>query len=469
MAASGAVLMGCMALGLVGWFAADAGSHGDTRDAIRVGADGWLLAHGAHLHLATGAVSATVTAVPLGLTLLCVYVAHRLGLWAARTSAVEDPGTVLLGTVVMSGLYGVVALLTAVLAATATAESSLLRAFAGGFAVAFVGGGSGILAGSREVVDWRSKVPETVRAVLKGGLAATLLLTAASAGLLAVALLLDLGSAANVLSRLHTDATGGLLYTALVAAVAPNAVLLTGSYLLGPGFAVGTGTVVSPAAVVLGPVPAFPLLAALPSEGTQPGWLSVLVALPVLAGALAAVLVVRRFPAYGFETGAVPRSRLGGGRRGPVHPARRRLRRCRRSRPDGRPRRRPVADAGRGDGRDGHRLVSSAASAPPGGRAVGSLRGVSSTPARLVVLVSGSGTNLQALLDAIAPTRRTAPRSSPSAPTATASRGSSGPSGPACPPSCAGSRTTRPARSGTRRSPRPCRDTTRPRRAPPAS
>jgi hypothetical protein len=304
-AASGAVLLGCMALGLVGWFAADAGSHGDTRDAIRVGADGWLLAHGAHLHLATGAVSATVTAVPLGLTLLCVYVAHRLGLWAARTSAVEDPGTVLLGTVVMSGLYGVVALLTAVLAATATAESSLLRAFAGGFAVAFVGGGSGILAGSREVVDWRSKVPETVRAVLKGGLAATLLLTAASAVLLAVALLLDLGSAANVLSRLHTDATGGLLYTALVAAVAPNAVLLTGSYLLGPGFAVGTGTVVSPAAVVLGPVPAFPLLAALPSEGTQPGWLSVLVALPVLAGALAAVLVVRRFPAYGFETGAV--------------------------------------------------------------------------------------------------------------------------------------------------------------------
>jgi hypothetical protein len=303
--ASGAVLVGCMALGLIGWFASDAGGHGDTRDAIRVGADGWLLAHGAHLHLATGAVSATITAVPLGLTLFCAYVAHRLGLWAARTSAVEDAGTVVLGTVVMSGLYGVVAVVTAVLSATATAESSLLRAFVGGFAVAFVGGGSGILSGSREVVDWRSKVPETVRAVLKGGLAATLLLTAASAVLLAVALLLDLGSAANVLSRLHADASGGLLYTALVAAVAPNAVLLSGSYLLGPGFAVGTGTAVSPAAVVLGPVPAFPLLAALPSEGTPPAWTSALVALPVLVGALAAVLVVRRFPHYGFEAGAL--------------------------------------------------------------------------------------------------------------------------------------------------------------------
>ena len=303
--ASGAVLVGCMALGLVGWFASDAGAHGDTRDAIRVGADGWLVAHGAQLHLATGSVSVTVTAVPLGLTLLCLYVAHRLGLWAARTSAVEDTGDLLRGVVVMSGLYGVVALVTAVLAATETAESSLLRAFVGGFLVALVGGGSGILAGSGDVLDWRSRVPETARAVLKGAIAATLLLVAFSAVLLAVALLLDLGSAANVLSRLHADASGGLLYTALVAAVAPNAVLLSGAYLLGPGFAVGTGTLVSPSAVVLGPVPAFPLLAALPAEGSPPGWASALVAAPVVAGAMAAVLVVRRFPAYGFETGAM--------------------------------------------------------------------------------------------------------------------------------------------------------------------
>lgn len=303
--ASGAVLMGCMALGLVGWFASDAGSHGDTRDAIRVGADGWLLAHGAHLHLATGAVSATITAVPLGLTLLCAYVAHRLGVWAARTSAVEDVGNVVLGTVVMSGIYGVVALLTAVLASTQVAEPSLLRSFAGGFAVAFVGGGSGVLVGSGDVVDWRTRVPETVRAILRGALAAALLVVACAAVLLAVALLLDLGSAANVLSRLHADTSGGLLYTALVAAVAPNAVLLAGSYLLGPGFAVGTGTLVSPASVVLGPVPAFPLLAALPSEGTPPAALSALVAAPFVAGALAAALVVRRFPVLGYETGAV--------------------------------------------------------------------------------------------------------------------------------------------------------------------
>src|SRR4051795_363523 len=91
LASAAAVLLGCMAVGLVAWFASDAGAHGDTRDAIRVGADGWLLAQGSRLHL--GAASATITVVPLGLTLICGYGARRLGQWTARTSAVEDTGT----------------------------------------------------------------------------------------------------------------------------------------------------------------------------------------------------------------------------------------------------------------------------------------------------------------------------------------------------------------------------------------
>jgi hypothetical protein len=301
---SAAVLLGCMVVGLIGWFASDAGSHGDTRDAIRVGADGWLLALGSHLHLSGGAGAATITAVPLGLTLLCVFVAHRLGAWAAATSEVEDARTLALGAVVMSGVYGVVALVTAVLATTPDAEPGLMRAFTGGFLVALVGGGSGLLAGSRDVVDWRSAVPETVRAIGRGALAAGLLLVAASALLVAASLLWHLGTAANVLARLHADVAGGLLYTVLVAAVAPNAVLLSGSFLLGPGFAVGAGTLVSPSAVVLGPVPAFPLLAALPAGGAGPAWTVVLVAVPVLCAAIGAGLMVRRHPAYGYETGA---------------------------------------------------------------------------------------------------------------------------------------------------------------------
>jgi Family of unknown function (DUF6350) len=299
--ASGAVLMACMALGLVAWFASDAGAHGDTRDAIRIGADGWLLAQGAHLDLTI----ATITLTPLGLTALCAYVAFRLGRWAGLTSDVEDARTALLGSVVMAGIYGVVVMVTAVLASIEQAQPHLFRAFVGGFVVAFLGGGLGIVSGSGLLGKWRLRLPETLVAITVGAVSAVLMMFAASALLLATALVLDLGPAANVLSQLHTDTSGALLYLVVVAAVAPNAALMSGAYLLGPGFAVGTGTIVSPSVVVLGPLPAFPLLAALPDNGPTPWWTTLLVAVPVALGLLAAALMTRRFPVPGYELGAV--------------------------------------------------------------------------------------------------------------------------------------------------------------------
>lgn len=309
--AAGSVLLGCMAVALAGWFASDAASYGDTRDAIRVGADAWLLAHGSHLQLS----GAGITLVPLGLTLVCVYVAFRLGRWAALTSAEEGAGTVLFGAIVLAGVYGVATVLTAVLASDVVAEPNLGLAFCGGFAVAFLGGGAGIAAGSRSGSSWWTRLPERVRAVLLGASACVLLLAAASAVALAVALLLHLGSAATVLSQLHVDTAGGLLYTVVVAAVTPNAVLLTGSYLLGPGFAVGTGSLVSSTSVFLGPVPAFPLLAALPRSGPAPWWAALLTGVPVLCAAVAAFAMVRRYPRPAYDSGAVRGlcAGLGGG------------------------------------------------------------------------------------------------------------------------------------------------------------
>jgi hypothetical protein len=301
LAAPAIVLAGCMVVALVGWYASDAGAHGTTRDALRVGTDAWLMAHGAHLHLTTGSVAVTLTALPLGVTAISLYVAHRLGAWAASTSAVEDARALGAGTLVLSGLYGGVALVSAVLAGTATAAPSLPWSFLGGVVVGLAGGGTGLLRGSGPA--WRRRVPESLRACVLGAVSATLLLVAAGSVLATVALLVHFDTAANVLSRLHADAAGGLLYTVVVAAVAPNAALLSSSYLLGPGFAVGTGTLVSPAAVTLGPVPAFPLLAALPSPGTPPTWLDALVVAPVVAAVIATALVLRRHPALTYDVG----------------------------------------------------------------------------------------------------------------------------------------------------------------------
>lgn len=303
-AAAGSVLVICMALALVGWFASDGGTHGDTRDALRVGADAWLLSLGSPLHL-TGTEPVTISVIPLGLTALGGYVAFRLGRWAAWTSAPADLAAVGLGTVVLAGLHAVVALVTAVLSASAAAQASLDRAFLGGAIVGVVGGGLGILAGSGLRRPLAARLPASVRAVLLGGVSASLLLVAAGSVLVVVALAADLGAGANVLARLHAEAPGAALYTVVVAAVAPNAALLGVAYLVGPGFAVGAGTVVSPAAVELGPVPAFQLLAALPDPGPTPGWTTGLLAVPVLVAVLAAALTARRLPAPDLLTGAV--------------------------------------------------------------------------------------------------------------------------------------------------------------------
>ena len=72
------VLLACLAVGVAGWFASGAADRTGSADALRVGADAWLLGQGAHLDLA----AAHITVVPLGLTVLCAWVCRRAGRWA---------------------------------------------------------------------------------------------------------------------------------------------------------------------------------------------------------------------------------------------------------------------------------------------------------------------------------------------------------------------------------------------------
>lgn len=304
--AAGTVLLLTVAVALAGWFAADAGRYGDTREASRVGVDAWLLAHGAGISLDGG----PVTVVPLGLTLLCSVVLYRAGRWVARTAGLRsDPADLRVAvqaTGTLATVYAVVAMLAAVVATHPRAEAGLLRALGGGFVLAVLAAGAGVLVGSGIAWALLRSAPAWGRAVLRGAAAATMLVLAGSAFLVAAALLVDFGTAANVLSRLHADGPAGLLYTLVGVAFVPNAVLLGTAYLLGPGFAVGTGTVVSPTAVVLGPLPSFPLLAALPDGGAAtPAWTTALVAVPVLASGLGAALALRRGGADRLDRGAL--------------------------------------------------------------------------------------------------------------------------------------------------------------------
>jgi hypothetical protein len=82
---------------------------------------------------------------------------------------------------------------------------------------------------------------------------------------------------------------GGAALTLGQLALLPSFVIWTSSWLLGPGFALGAGSSVSPLGVSLGPLPAIPVLGALPPPDLAPGFLVLLV--PVVAAFVAGVML----------------------------------------------------------------------------------------------------------------------------------------------------------------------------------
>ncbi|CUR59062.1 conserved membrane hypothetical protein [metagenome] len=307
-----APLLVLMAVGVVGWFVSDAGAHGQPSDGLRVGALAWLMAHGSGVQIN----GVEVTAVPLGLTLMCAWVTGRLGLRVGESVSGHGPDadaiadgerdwTVPVAASVFAAAYVVAAVLTSVLAATSTTAPSTGRVVTWSLLLCLFVATPAIAVGSGRAAIWSASVPVALRASLATAARIVLVFAGISALTLAVSLALDFGTAANVLGRLHSDAGDAGLFTLVSLVVLPNAAIFTGSYLLGPGFALGTGTLVSPSVVALGPVPALPLLAALPDNGPGPAWAMALMALPFAVSALAAARTHRRYPTQRWEEGAV--------------------------------------------------------------------------------------------------------------------------------------------------------------------
>ncbi len=127
---------------------------------------------------------------------------------------------------------------------------------------------------------------------VRGALAAVAGLVAISALLTALAFAISFTRMIALYETLHTEVLGGAVLTVAQLAILPNAVLWTASWLVGPGFAVGTGSTVGPFATMLGPVPPLPVFGAIPSESTAVGWLALIA--PLAAGLIAGMLTHRR-------------------------------------------------------------------------------------------------------------------------------------------------------------------------------
>ena len=303
-AAALAPLLVCAAVGIIGWFAADAGAHGAPRDGMRMGAVAWLMAHGSGITVRGVAVGA----VPLGLTVICAWsmwrLGHRVGDGlsghgpdADRISDGERDLTVPLATGLFFIGYALVAVGVATLTASVETTLSVPSVILWSLTMTLAFAGPAIAIGSGRAAIWATFVPAVIRQGAATAIAILTAFLALSTVVFLVSLAFGIGEAATMMSQLHLGAGEGIVYAIANGGFLPNATLFSGSFLLGPGFAVGGNTLVSPGAVVLGPLPLFALLAALPGIGTPGALLSSVVWLPPLVAALATMWWQRRHPA----------------------------------------------------------------------------------------------------------------------------------------------------------------------------
>ena len=276
-----------VAVAMVVWVA-ETRSSAPLGDVMRTGAAFWLLGHGARLHLPDG----TAALIPLGLSVLFAALASRAGAKVARVRPAAIRKRAVLGSALCVALPYAAA--TAVIARIASGGGLHVFAAPAALGAFLLSGAAAAIGAARELPRRREEIG-SVRAAAAGIAAAGAVLLAVCAFVAAVALVTHLSDAAALAKPERAGAVGGVGLLLLQASLAPNVMAWTGAYLLGPGFAVGSGTMVSPSRVHLGDVPGLPMLAGLPS-GPAAWPLNVLYVVPVIAGVVAGVVVLRRLP-----------------------------------------------------------------------------------------------------------------------------------------------------------------------------
>jgi hypothetical protein len=266
--------------------------NGATVGLVRDAGVVWLLAHGVPVSVG----STHVTLVPLVLTTLAGWRVWRAGVHAnragggersrSRRRAVEVGLSVGLTYAVLGGVLA--ALLTPAGVVVSPVRASVTTGlFAGVFA------GLGAVSRSR---SWRRlgrSVPPSLFGAVRIGGAASLLMVGAGAAAIGAAVAVRVDDARALLGSYHAGVSGQAGLTLICLAYAPNLAIWATAYLLGPGFALGVGSTVSPAMVALGPVPALPVLAALPRTPVT-GLGVALLGVPLLAAVASGVLAGRR-------------------------------------------------------------------------------------------------------------------------------------------------------------------------------
>jgi hypothetical protein len=291
----------------------------------RASVDIWMLGHGVDLTLTldpnlVAAIGLPGAEVPFALTiapLMFALFTTLLGVRLGRKSV--ESGVHYIGPAAGIATFAALTVLLALSAVHPNAMPNLLMAFILPSAI-FAGG---VIIGTRgeigraggraekvqqSVTGWAGAFPTHIRRVVVtaavGGTAAVAAIVAVASLVLAVLLFANFPAIIRLYEGLQGGGGGGLVLTAAQLSFMPNFVAWVVSWLVGPGFALGTGSSVSPLGTQLGPVPSLPILGALPTGDFTYGFIGL--AVPLLAG-VAVALFLR--PKLVHMLGGLPHTR----------------------------------------------------------------------------------------------------------------------------------------------------------------
>ena len=297
----------------------------------RASADTWLLGHGVDLVITldpttaaqfgfpTAGVPFTVSIALLGFALLTLLLGVRAGRRVAETTFR------VMGELVSLATFAGASLLVTFSAQHPAATSSLVQGTLFPTLVFAIGLVIGVRRTSNltddrgsSIRDWINDWPTPVRDVLttalRGGAAAAASVVGLAAIVTAVAILVSYAQIITLYEGLHTEVLGGAAITLGQLSLLPNLVIYTASWLVGPGFALGTGSAVSPLATALGPIPAIPVLGALPPGELAFGFVGLLAPVVVgfLVGAILGPGARRRLDGRGLAIAGIGIGLVGG-------------------------------------------------------------------------------------------------------------------------------------------------------------
>ena len=238
----------------------------------------WLAAHGAGATVG----EVPVTLAPLGLTVLLVVLARSMVALALRATPpdVLDGWGAVRAWGLAAGGYSVVG---AVIALTAGAATRIGWAMLGGLVVGALGAGWALASRLRRILPLPGRLAGLPRAIAAGAAAMTLM----AAAVFMLALIIGSERVSRIENSLAPDGFGAWLLVGFQLLFLPNLLAWTASWMLGAGFSVGAGSLVSPMLTTVGLLPAIPALGAVPEPGGGNQWSYAWLLSGLLAGAAA--------------------------------------------------------------------------------------------------------------------------------------------------------------------------------------